>query len=237
MRMLKLGAVHLDYRSRIAKQNLRRRLHDAGLARSCRPQKQQVAHRPARRIQPGAKHLVEIHQRLHTLFLPYDLRPQRRLKLQRVRTAFLRIQGTNLCAHDRLLASRGSNDATPNPPRPGLNCSNLTWIVECNSCNCTSSSFATAGDSEICSTGGSKSARSRCSARRLAINFCTSGESGSARLTGRLNCSRRARQLSSTNGCFLETSRTIVSVIFARSPKRARCSCRTFPPRRTLCTR
>src|SRR5215472_6095046 len=208
MRVLKLRTVHLDDRPRIAKQNLRCRFHDARLARTGRAQKQQIAHRTPRRVQPRAKYLVQIHQRLHALFLPYHLRPQRGLKLQRVRAAFFRIQRANLRAHDGLLASRGSSDATPKPPRPGLNCCNLTWIVECNSCSCTSNSLATAGDSEICSTGGSRSARSRCSERRLAISFWTSGDCGSARFTCRLNCSRSAGQLSSTNGCFFETSRT-----------------------------
>src|SRR5215469_1911309 len=189
MRVLKFRTVHLNHSPRIPKQNLCCRFHNARLARSGRSQKQQIAHWPPRRIQPSAKHLIQIHQCLHTLFLPYDLRTQGILELQRIRTAFVRIQRKNLRAHDRLPASRGC-DATPKRPPPSLNCSNLTWIVACRSCNCMSSSLATVGDSEICSTGGKTSAKSRCSARRLAISFWTSGELASAKLICWVSCWR-----------------------------------------------
>src|SRR5439155_17099365 len=230
-------AVHLNNRTCISEKNFRSRFDDARLARTSRTKEQEITNGPPRRIQSGAEHLIQVHQRLHSFFLADNLRIQRRFKFQRVGTTFFWIQRKNLVVHDRLLASRVCNDAAPKRPLPSPNCSNLTWIVDCKSRKCTSSSFATAGDSEICRAGGNRSAKSRRSALSVAMSFCTSRELGSARLICWLRWSRRARQFKSTNGCFLETARTTVSVIFARSPRRARCSCFTFPPRRTLCTR
>src|SRR5882724_6748610 len=237
VRVLELRAVHFDYGSWVAKQNVSPGFNDASLTGTGRPEKQQVAYRPPGRIQSSAEHLIQVHQRLHAFFLTHDLRIERRLKFQRVGATFFWVQWKNLIVHDRLLASRCCSDAAPKRPLPGPNCSNLTWIVDCKSRKCTSSSFATAGDSEICRAGGNRSAKSRWSALSVAMSFCTSRELGSARLICWLRWSRSARQFKSTNGCFLDTSRTTVSVIFARSPSRARCSCFTFPPRRTLCTR
>src|SRR5579863_9448735 len=182
VRVLKFRAIHLDDRARIAKQNLRCGLHDAGFAGTSRAKEQQVANWPARRVQSRAEHLIQVHQRLHTFFLADNFRRERSLEFQRIRTALLWIQRKNLCTHDRLLASRNCSDAVPKRPRPGPNCSNLTWIVDCKSRNCINSSLATAGDSEICRAGGNMSARSRCSALSVAISFCTSRELGSARL-------------------------------------------------------
>src|SRR6266481_3988305 len=81
-------------------------------------------------------------------------------------------------------------------------------MVDCRSRNCTTSSRATTGDSEIRSSGGIMSASSRLRARREETSFWTAGELGLARSTWPFNCSRSAFQFSSTKGCFLETSRT-----------------------------
>ncbi len=48
MRVLKLRAIHFDYRARIAKQHFRRRFHHPRLPRSGRTEEQQIPHRPSR---------------------------------------------------------------------------------------------------------------------------------------------------------------------------------------------
>src|SRR5438876_12438582 len=57
--VLELRAIDLDDRAGIPKQDLRRRFDDAGFSGSSGPQKQQVPYRAPRRIQAGAKHLVQ----------------------------------------------------------------------------------------------------------------------------------------------------------------------------------
>src|SRR3984957_13930933 len=92
VRVLELRAIHLDHRARISKQHLRSSLDDARLPRARRPQEQQISHRPSRRIQPGAKHLVQVNHRLHRFVLPHNLPPQPCLKIPRLRTPACRIQ-------------------------------------------------------------------------------------------------------------------------------------------------
>src|ERR1700686_499693 len=92
MRMLEFRAIHLDDGSRIPEQNLRRGFHDARFARACRPQKQQIANWPPRRIQTGAEDLVQGHKGLYTFLLPDDLGPQGSLKVLRVTVADAWIQ-------------------------------------------------------------------------------------------------------------------------------------------------
>ncbi len=81
VRVLELGAVHLDYRARIAKQHFGRGFHHPRLARAGWPQKQQVPHRTPRRIQPRAKDLVQVHNRLYRFILPHNLASQPRFKI------------------------------------------------------------------------------------------------------------------------------------------------------------
>ena len=76
VRVLKFGAVDLDARLGIAEQRLGHRLHDARLARSGRPQKQQVADRAAGRIQPGEKHLINFGDFFDGRVLANDLAPE-----------------------------------------------------------------------------------------------------------------------------------------------------------------
>src|SRR6266436_6329514 len=90
--MLKFRAVHFDQGARVPKQYLCRRFHNARLARTGRPQKQQISHRAARRIQSGAEDLIEIHKRFDGLVLPHDLPPQRILKIARRETPLSRVQ-------------------------------------------------------------------------------------------------------------------------------------------------
>src|SRR3989475_10494374 len=173
---------------------------DARLTGTGRPEKQQVAYRPPGRIQSRAEHLIQVHQRLHAFFLTHDLRVERRFKFQRVGATFFWVQWKNLVVHDRLLASRCCSDAAPKRPLPGPNCSNLTWIVDCKSRKCTSSSFATAGDSEICRAGGNRSANSRGSGLSVALSFCTSRGFGSARVVCWFSWLASARPLKSAEG-------------------------------------
>src|SRR5262249_6579744 len=92
MRVLELGAVHLDDRARIPKQNLCGSLHNPCLPRPSRPQKQQVPHRPPRRVQPCTEHLIHVDQGLHALGLTHNLRSQCRLKLASVCATYSWIQ-------------------------------------------------------------------------------------------------------------------------------------------------
>ncbi len=92
MGVLKLCAIDPDDRPGISKQDLGGRFHDACLSRTRRTQKQQIPHWAPRRIQAGAKHLVQVDERLNRLFLPDNLRSQRRLKINRIRTALAWIE-------------------------------------------------------------------------------------------------------------------------------------------------
>jgi len=100
MRMLEFRAIHLDHRARIAKQNFRGSFHDARLARSRGPEKQQVSNWAPGRIQPGAEYLVHIHQRLHAFDLPDNLRAQGGFKVASIGAADGRIKLlSNGCFH------------------------------------------------------------------------------------------------------------------------------------------
>src|ERR1700720_3002746 len=70
VRMLKLRAVDLDHRARVSEQDLRRRFHDTRFARARRSEEQQVPHWPSGRAHSGAEHLVQVHERTDSLFLP-----------------------------------------------------------------------------------------------------------------------------------------------------------------------
>src|SRR5215467_12009435 len=105
VRVLKLRAIYLDNRPGVPKQDFSGRFHNSCLSGSCGTEKQQVSDRAARRIQAGAKHLVQVDDRLHSLFLPDNLRPQRGMKINRVRAALAWIEGESVLAHNRLLAS------------------------------------------------------------------------------------------------------------------------------------
>src|ERR1700726_2906049 len=102
MRMLEFRAVYLDQRPRVTKQNLRARFHDARLTRARRPQEEQITHWPSRRIQAGAKHLVQVDQRLQSFVLADDFRPQRRLKFQRIGASLVWIKWQYMFSHGRL---------------------------------------------------------------------------------------------------------------------------------------
>ncbi len=90
--MLKLGAIHLDHRPRIAEQHFGRGLDHARFAGSGRPEEQQVPHRSPRRVQAGAKHLVQVYDGLHRFVLPYDLPPQPSLEITRLHAALGRVE-------------------------------------------------------------------------------------------------------------------------------------------------
>src|ERR1700686_4631076 len=84
MRMLEFRAIHLDDGSGIPTEKVRRGFHDGPFARAGRPQKQQIANWPPRRIQTGAEDLVQVHKGLYAFLLPDDLGPQGSLKVLRV---------------------------------------------------------------------------------------------------------------------------------------------------------
>ena len=92
VRVLEFGAIHLDHRARIAEQHFGRRFHDARLARARRPEEQKIPHRPSRRIQAGAKHLIQVHDGLHRFVLSDDLPPQPSLEIARLHAAQGRVE-------------------------------------------------------------------------------------------------------------------------------------------------
>src|ERR1700720_2077819 len=103
MGMLELGAVHLNDSAGLAKQNLSRGFDDAGLARACRSQEQQIANGAAGRIQSGAKDLVQVDEGLYTLFLANNLGAQSGLKFQRIGAALAWIEWKYVVRHSCLL--------------------------------------------------------------------------------------------------------------------------------------
>src|SRR5260370_40032947 len=116
VRVLKFRAIDLDHGARVAKENLGGRLHDARLPRARRPKEQQVPYGAAWRVQSGAKHLVQVHQRLDTLFLSDNFSLQRGLEIDGVRAALAGIEWQYIVGHDRLLASprwRGRTAESP----------------------------------------------------------------------------------------------------------------------------
>src|ERR1700676_2408682 len=105
MGLLEFGAINLDHRACFAKENLSGRFDNAGLPRAGRPEEEKIPHRTAWRVQPGAKDLIEVYQRLDTLFLPDDFPPQRCLKIDRVCAALAGVEIKDVVTHDRLLAN------------------------------------------------------------------------------------------------------------------------------------
>src|SRR5216683_3936418 len=105
MRVLKFRAIYLNHGAGVAKENFRSRFHDTRLPRACRPKKQQIPYRAAWRVQSSAKDLVQVHQRLDTLFLSDDLPSQRGLEIDRIRAALAGVEIEDVVAHDRLLAN------------------------------------------------------------------------------------------------------------------------------------
>ncbi len=105
MRVLKFRAIDLNHGARVAKEDFRSRFHNARLPRTCWPKKQQIPYGAAWRVQSGAKHLVQIHERLDTLFLPDDFSPQRGLEINRIGAALAGIEIKDVVAHDCLLAN------------------------------------------------------------------------------------------------------------------------------------
>ncbi len=84
VRVLKLGAIDLDAGAGIAEQRFGHGFDHARLAGTGRPQKQQVAYRPSRRVQPGQKHLVDFGYLFDGLFLADDLAAQGGFEVTRI---------------------------------------------------------------------------------------------------------------------------------------------------------
>jgi hypothetical protein len=99
VRVLELGAINLEHRARIAEQHFRRGFDDARLPRPGGSEEQQVAHGTSRRVQPGAKHLVQIHHRLHRFVLPYDLAAHASIEILGLETSARRVQLSSSPSH------------------------------------------------------------------------------------------------------------------------------------------
>src|SRR5713226_9520051 len=76
MAVLELRAIDLDDRARVAHQALRRRLHQAGLSRARRAEKQEVSNRPPRTAHPRQVSLINVNDLLNRFILAYDALPQ-----------------------------------------------------------------------------------------------------------------------------------------------------------------
>jgi hypothetical protein len=82
------------------KQDFGRRLDDASFAGTCGSKKEQVTHRPSRRVQTRAKDLIQIHERLDPLFLAHDFGAQRLMEVTRIRAADARVELLSYgCSH------------------------------------------------------------------------------------------------------------------------------------------
>src|SRR5467141_3541018 len=92
VRVLELGAIDLDAGPCVTEERLGHRFHHPRLAGAGRPQKQQIAHWTARRIQPGQKHLKDFRDLLDSLILPYNLPAQGGLKVTGVIAAAARVK-------------------------------------------------------------------------------------------------------------------------------------------------
>ena len=99
VRVLELGAVHLDHRAGVAKQDLRRGFHHARLPRAGGTEKEQVAHRAAGRVQPGAEDLIEVHHRGDGFLLADDLLAQFGFEVAGFHTALAGVELHGLRAH------------------------------------------------------------------------------------------------------------------------------------------
>src|SRR5260370_5455679 len=71
--MLELRAIYFNHCPSVSEENLSRRFYNSRLAGTGRTEEQQIAHRPARRIQSSTEDLEHIHKGLHPLFLPDNL--------------------------------------------------------------------------------------------------------------------------------------------------------------------
>src|SRR5260370_28630046 len=85
--MLELCAIDFNHCPSVSEQNLSCGFHNSRLARTGRTEEQQIAHRPARRIQSSTEDLEHIHKGLHPLFLPDNLCSQGGMEITRVITA------------------------------------------------------------------------------------------------------------------------------------------------------
>src|SRR6201987_2886123 len=135
MRVLKLRAVHFDDRAWVPKQYFSGGFHDARLAGTRWTEEQQIAHRPSRRVQSSAEHLIQIHQRLHTLFLADNLGPQGAFKIARVVAADAGIE---------LLANCWSHRSRPLAGRAPQMARRLTKMLQARYCR-SETTFNSAG--------------------------------------------------------------------------------------------
>jgi hypothetical protein len=92
VRMLEFGAVDLDNQARVAKQDFRSGFHDAGLAGAGGTKKKQIADGAAGRVETGAEDLIQVHERLDTLFLANDPGAERLVKIAGIVAADCRVE-------------------------------------------------------------------------------------------------------------------------------------------------
>jgi len=92
VRMLELGAVDLDNQARVAKQDFRSGFHDAGLAGAGGTKKEQIAYGASRGVKAGAEDLIQVHERLDTLFLANDPGAERLVKIASIVAADCRVE-------------------------------------------------------------------------------------------------------------------------------------------------
>src|SRR5947207_4685378 len=91
VRVLKLGAVNLDDRVGLSKEDLCRRLYHASLARTGGSQKQHRPNGPAGVLHPRQIYLIEPGYSADSALLPHDQRTEPALELLSTRTLHLRV--------------------------------------------------------------------------------------------------------------------------------------------------
>src|SRR5437868_1992752 len=91
MRVLKLGAIHLDAGAGVAKQRLSHRFDNSRLTGARRPEKQEIANRAPGSVEAGEEHLVDLDHLFDGGILANDFSAKRAIKLAGIATATVRI--------------------------------------------------------------------------------------------------------------------------------------------------
>src|SRR5262249_1863402 len=104
----KLSTINLYTGASIAEQRLRHSFHDAGLAGTGRPQKQQITHWASRRIESSHEHLEDLHDIFDGLVLTDNSPVQGIGKFSCVFTTTRRVElGGKIISHTTTSPSQG----------------------------------------------------------------------------------------------------------------------------------
>src|SRR6476469_3121989 len=107
VRVLEFGAIDLDTGASVPEQRLGKRLNHPRLARTCRPQKEEIPHGPTGSVQARQEHLINFYDFFDRLVLANDLSAKCGFKVPGVITSAVGIEN---CAGNRL------HDGAPSSP-------------------------------------------------------------------------------------------------------------------------